>query len=157
MTLQQAPRKRTGRTQRRPTRRRAWTLRSSSSRSDSRVSLSRSFGTSPHLVQPADSYVSFYRLPEIELPQPLWVSSDRVVLSQIPLCSLCGGTREIEFQVLSTLLTHLGDESLSFDSLLLYTCRTSCAIPARESKTGWTEEVLVVQSFEAGGVKFGRA
>lgn len=58
-------------------------------------------------------------------------------------------------QIVSTLLNFLGDDILSFDSLLVYTCVENCDIPTRSGeKTGWAEECIIEQSFAAEGVKF---
>lgn len=122
----------------------------------------------------------FYRLPGVEEPEPLWVSSARITPEQVPVCSLCGGRRKVEFQVrfpssfplavfplmfcahhrqiLSTLLAYAKDEDdLQFDSLLVYTCAENCRIPDGEGgKSGWAQEVVVEQSFAVDGVRFGR-
>lgn len=41
----------------------------------------------------------FYRLPGVEQPEPLWISSTKVLPAQVPACPLCGSPRDIEFQV----------------------------------------------------------
>ncbi|PRQ71050.1 Proteophosphoglycan ppg4 [Rhodotorula toruloides] len=99
----------------------------------------------------------FYRLPGIEDPQPLWASEDKIRPEQVPTCELCRGERKVEFQILSTLLTSLDDDSFDFDSILVYTCANHCPIPPREGgKTGWQVECAFKQDFAAAGVKFGR-
>ncbi|BGP27466.1 programmed cell death protein 2 [Rhodotorula toruloides] len=99
----------------------------------------------------------FYRLPGVEDPQPLWASEDKIRPEQVPTCELCRGERKVEFQVLSTLLTSLDDDSFDFDSILVYTCANHCPIPSREGgKTGWQVECAFKQDFAAAGVKFGR-
>ncbi|GAA5963445.1 hypothetical protein JCM21900_004646 [Sporobolomyces salmonicolor] len=101
----------------------------------------------------------FYRLPEVEDPQPLWASSVKVRPEDVPACELCSGPRQVEFQVLSTLLSHLNDDSFDFDSLLVYTCLANCPIPPRApagDRTGWAREVVYKQDFAAGGVRFGQ-
>lgn len=45
------------------------------------------------------SSISFYRLPGIEDPQPLWASEDKIRPEQVPTCELCRGERKVEFQV----------------------------------------------------------
>ncbi|GAA5881280.1 hypothetical protein JCM1840_003843 [Sporobolomyces johnsonii] len=101
----------------------------------------------------------FYRLPEVEDPQPLWASSVKIRPEDVPACELCSGPRQVEFQVLSTLLSHLKDDSFDFDSLLVYTCLANCPIPPRApagDRTGWASEVVYKQDFAAGGVRFGQ-
>ncbi|KAJ8291956.1 hypothetical protein OF846_004739 [Rhodotorula toruloides] len=99
----------------------------------------------------------FYRLPGIEDPQPLWASENKIRPEQVPTCELCRGERKVEFQILSTLLTSLDDDSFDFDSILVYTCANHCPIPPREGgKTGWQVECAFKQDFAAAGVKFGR-
>ncbi|GAA5930610.1 uncharacterized protein JCM15063_002413 [Sporobolomyces koalae] len=100
----------------------------------------------------------FYRLPDVEEPEPLWTSKKKVNASEVPPCELCRGPREIEFQILSTLLSHLDDDILDFDSLLVYTCLDNCQIPPRApvgDRTGWAVEVAFKQDFTASGVRFG--
>ncbi|GAA5980943.1 hypothetical protein JCM11641_005493 [Rhodosporidiobolus odoratus] len=98
----------------------------------------------------------FYRLPGVEDPQPLWASSRKIQPSEVPTCELCRGERKIEFQILSTLLPSLSDDTLDFDSVLIYTCINHCEIPKREGgKTGWASEVCFKQDFAAEGVRFG--
>ncbi|KPV72014.1 uncharacterized protein RHOBADRAFT_65678 [Rhodotorula graminis WP1] len=99
----------------------------------------------------------FYRIPGVDDPQPLWASSKTISPSEVPTCELCRSERKVEFQVLSTLLSSLSDDSFEFDSLLVYTCANNCAIPPREGgKTGWACEVAFKQDFAAEGVKFGQ-
>jgi hypothetical protein len=43
--------------------------------------------------------IRFYRLPGIESPAPLWISSDQIESSSIPKCTLCGSSKDVEFQV----------------------------------------------------------
>ncbi|KDE03276.1 hypothetical protein MVLG_06233 [Microbotryum lychnidis-dioicae p1A1 Lamole] len=100
----------------------------------------------------------FYRLPGEEEPQPLWANKKKVTSDQVQPCSLCGAKRQVEFQILSTLLSFLKDDHFSFDSLLVFTCVENCAIPdAGSNKSGWAEEVLISQDFDQHGVRFGRA
>ncbi|GAA5891598.1 hypothetical protein JCM8208_007334 [Rhodotorula glutinis] len=99
----------------------------------------------------------FYRIPGVDDPQPLWASSKTISPSEVPTCELCRSERKVEFQVLSTLLSSLSDDAFEFDSLLVYTCASNCAIPPREGgKTGWACEVAFKQDFAAEGVKFGQ-
>merc|ERR1719487_1191812 len=98
----------------------------------------------------------FYRIPGIDDPQPLWASHRKITPEQVPTCELCRGERKVEFQILSTMLPSLEDETFDFDSLLVYTCANNCAIPPREGgKTGWQAELAFKQDFAAAGVKFG--
>ncbi|BGP58028.1 hypothetical protein JCM8202v2_005685 [Rhodotorula sphaerocarpa] len=98
----------------------------------------------------------FYRIPGIDDPQPLWASHRKITPEQVPTCELCRGERKVEFQILSTILPSLEDETFDFDSLLVYTCANNCAIPPREGgKTGWQAELAFKQDFAAAGVKFG--
>ncbi|GAA6018811.1 hypothetical protein JCM11491_006872 [Sporobolomyces phaffii] len=112
----------------------------------------------------------FYRLPDVEAPEPLWTSSKKIdPLVDVPACPLCQGPRQVEFQILSTLLSHLNDDHLEFDSLLVYTCLDNCEIPPTtptatdddddddETKTGWAQEVVIKQEFTSSGVRFGGA
>ena len=117
-------------------------------------------------------------MPGVGDPQPLWISNKKLQADDIEVCSNCQGPRAIEFQVstfpnrfrarltivqiLSTMLTHLDDYDFQFDTLLIYTCTASCLLSPRIASTGaevsgWIQELVVVQTFEAGGVKFGRA
>ncbi|GAA5839051.1 hypothetical protein JCM9279_002577 [Rhodotorula babjevae] len=99
----------------------------------------------------------FYRIPGVDEPQPLWASRKTISPSEVPTCELCRSERKVEFQVLSTLLSSLSDDSFEFDSLLVYTCANNCAIPPREgAKTGWACEVAFKQDFAAEGVTFGQ-
>ncbi|GJN93790.1 hypothetical protein Rhopal_006848-T1 [Rhodotorula paludigena] len=98
----------------------------------------------------------FYRIPGVDDPQPLWASSKTITPEEIPTCELCRAERKVEFQVLSTLLPSLEDDSFDFDSLLVYTCSANCPIPPRDGgKTGWASEVAFKQDFAAEGVRFG--
>ncbi|GAA6062743.1 hypothetical protein JCM10212_000383 [Sporobolomyces blumeae] len=106
-----------------------------------------------------DQVLRFYRLPDIDNPEPLWASKDKISPNDVPLCDLCGVPRQVEFQILSTLLSHLHDDSLDFDSLLVYTCADNCAIlprPPVADRTGWAQEVVFKQDFTSSGVKFGQ-
>ncbi|KAM0747495.1 hypothetical protein T439DRAFT_328733 [Meredithblackwellia eburnea MCA 4105] len=102
-----------------------------------------------------EQVLRFYRLPDVEDPEPLWVSSKKLDENQIPPCSICGGVRKIEFQILSTLLSYFKDDYLQFDSLLVYSCVDNCPIPEVDGKTGWAEEFVTELVFAADGVKFG--
>ncbi|GAA5911382.1 uncharacterized protein JCM6883_000076 [Sporobolomyces salmoneus] len=107
----------------------------------------------------------FYRLPDIETPSPLWTSKKKIDPSSVPPCELCRGPREVEFQILSMLLSHLNDDSVEFDSLLVYTCLGNCEIPPRlaeapgedgeKKTTGWAKEMVYRQEFTSSGVRFG--
>lgn len=110
-----------------------------------------------------EQVLRFYRLPGVDNPEPLWVSHTKIRSQDVPLCPLCSAPREVEFQVLSTLLSYLRDEDFTFDSFLIYTCKENCPIPysppldgfGTESRSGWAEEWVAEQSFAQDGVKFG--
>ncbi|SCV73135.1 BQ2448_7060 [Microbotryum intermedium] len=126
---------------------------------DTRSGVDKAFLTFQERVERVPEQVlRFYRLPGVEDPQPLWANNERVTWDQVPPCPLCGAKRQVEFQILSTLLSFLKDEHFSFDSLLVFTCVENCSIPeAGSNKTGWAEEVLISQDFDQQGVRFGRA
>lgn len=42
---------------------------------------------------------SFYRIPGVDDPQPLWASSKTITPEEIPTCELCRAERKVEFQV----------------------------------------------------------
>ncbi|KAK4704293.1 hypothetical protein P7C70_g1916, partial [Phenoliferia sp. Uapishka_3] len=103
-----------------------------------------------------EQVLRFYRLPGVEEPEPLWCSSQHIAPHDVPACSLCGGPRQIEFQILSTLLAILQDDDLHFDSILVYTCIDNCQISDLENqRSGWAEEYVVEQNFASDGVTFG--
>ncbi|KAM0786150.1 hypothetical protein ACM66B_006958 [Microbotryomycetes sp. NB124-2] len=104
-----------------------------------------------------EQVLRFYRLPDVDEPEPLWANERKVAREDLAACPLCGGRRQIEFQVVSTLLNFVKNEHLNFDSLLAYTCADNCLIPERaEGLTGWAEEVVISQAFADQGVKFGQ-
>jgi len=83
-----------------------------------------------------------------ETAQPLWVAtSGQATATDIPHCSLCGGERKFEFQILPQLLYYLGVEQekektpLDWGTLVAFTCWNSCSIKEK----GWAEEFLWVQ------------
>ncbi|KAK4052334.1 hypothetical protein OIO90_004415 [Microbotryomycetes sp. JL221] len=104
-----------------------------------------------------EQVMRFYRLPGVEQPSPLWANATPIAPGDVPSCSLCGSSRQVEFQIVSPLLNFLKDEHFTFDSLLAYTCVNSCVIQQRAGdRTGWAEEFVVRQSFADQGVRFGQ-
>ena len=97
-----------------------------------------------------DQVIRFYRLPGVANPHPLLVSNQP--LATVEHCSRCGSHRELEFQVISTLLSFLNDDQAQFDSLLVYTCPANCDLA---TGGGWVEEVVIEQSYSQEGVQFG--
>ncbi|GAA6055021.1 hypothetical protein JCM3770_006698 [Rhodotorula araucariae] len=126
--------------------------------SDTKVGVDRAFlQFQERLEREPKQVLRFYRIPGVEDPQPLWASSKTISPSEVPPCELCRSERKVEFQVLSTLLSSLADDAFEFDSLLVYTCASNCAIPPRTGgTTGWACEVAFKQDFAAEGVKFGQ-
>ncbi|KAI5475609.1 programmed cell death protein 2 [Pseudohyphozyma bogoriensis] len=111
-----------------------------------------------------EQVLRFYRLPGVEDPEPLWVSSKKVKADETTPCPLCHGPRKVEFQILSTILGALKDDDFNFDSFLVYTCASNCPIASLpphpgfdgDDRSGWAQELLVEQSFASDGVKFGQ-
>ncbi|KAK4048399.1 hypothetical protein OIV83_004745 [Microbotryomycetes sp. JL201] len=100
-----------------------------------------------------EQVLRFYRLPDVQDPEPLWANESKVSPDDLPACPLCGGPRKIEFQIVSTLLNFVKDDNLTFDSLLAFTCALNCPIPDRPNGlTGWAEECVVNQSFANEGL-----
>ena len=64
--------------------------------------------------------------------RPLWVSDENTPEDPVPPCPLCSGPRAFEFQVMPQALNHLaldkdiGQESLDWGTLAVYTCKDSC-------------------------------
>jgi pre-rRNA-processing protein TSR4 len=97
-----------------------------------------------------DQVIRFYRLPGVANPQPLLVSDEP--LGSIERCNHCGADRQVEFQVVSTLLSFLDDDHAQFDSLLVYTCSQNCDL----GTLGWAQELVLHQSYSHQGVHFDR-
>lgn len=94
--------------------------------------------------------IRFYRLPGVDPPKGLLVSDSP--LDEVHPCTLCGAARELEFQVVPTLLSYLSDEVVQFDSLLVYTCSQNCDLSLHNS---WAHEQVIQQSYSNQGVRFG--
>lgn len=68
--------------------------------------------------------------------QPLWVSSrNQPSAADIAACVNCGANRQFEFQVMPQMLNHVwkdtavGEDSVDWGTLAVFTCSTSCAPP----------------------------
>jgi pre-rRNA-processing protein TSR4 len=78
--------------------------------------------------------------------EPLWVSAEKTLSSSdIPPCSICGGRRVFEFQVMPQLLNELGSIStegfLDWGVLVVYTCEASCnGGPAYKEEYVWRQD-----------------
>ncbi|XP_017070443.1 programmed cell death protein 2 [Drosophila eugracilis] len=79
--------------------------------------------------------------------QPVWITNIAKTvedqLKQLPNCTVCGGSRQFEFQIMPQTLTLLKDDSLDWGVLAVYTCAKSCPIE------GYVEELLIKQDIVA--------
>jgi len=60
---------------------------------------------------------------------PLFITKPHFQQADIPVCEYCNGTRQFEFQILSTLLNELACDDmngLDWGTLLVYTCKNNC-------------------------------
>lgn len=122
---------------------------------DTKVAVDRTFlEFQARISRVPDQVIRFYRLPGVEEPHPLLVSDEP--LSPVSDCTLCGHKRELEFQVVATLLSFLNDDNLQFDSLLVYTCSQNCDLSNQNPppQTGWAQEQVIKQSYSRQGVEF---
>lgn len=59
--------------------------------------------------------------------EPLWVSGENIVDTRdVPPCPHCNGPRAFEFQVMPQLLNDLGNDTVDWGTLVVYTCQKSC-------------------------------
>lgn len=78
--------------------------------------------------------------------EPLWIAEPNLKSKEIPDCEICGGPRQFEFQVLSTLLNYLNvdslGKSLDWGNLLIYTCKSNCMNgPSYKKEFLWKQDI----------------
>lgn len=78
--------------------------------------------------------------------EPLFLSCPTFEVSEVPVCSGCGGQRAFEFQLMPALVSMLNSTNLGltveFGTILVYTCKQSCWPPNQQMPM---EEFCVIQ------------
>ncbi|KAK6641977.1 hypothetical protein RUM44_013700 [Polyplax serrata] len=77
---------------------------------------------------------------------PLWIAEPKMKVEDVPNCELCGGPRQFEFQILSTMLNYFDldslDKSLDWGTLLVFTCKNNCFDgPSYKKEYLWKQDV----------------
>lgn len=77
--------------------------------------------------------------------EPLWVSGESTIKkADVPSCPQCGGPRSFEFQIMPQLLNDLGNETIDWGTLAVYTCKKSCSDgPAYKKEFIWQQDFKV--------------
>lgn len=81
--------------------------------------------------------------PTGHIPSPLWISErNRLNSTDVPPCA-CGAARELEMQVLPTLLNELAEDVLDWGVLNVYTCSQSCSLANKDYQQEfvWRQDV----------------
>ncbi|KAJ3374355.1 Programmed cell death protein 2 [Allomyces arbusculus] len=121
---------------------------------DSETGVDRAFLKFQHRIDMYPKQVLRYLRvdPELE-PEPLFVAAeDKPDMNAVPPCPRCGAQRELECQVLSTVLAYLpldvtDENSFDFGTYFVLTCPENC-----ELKGEYAEEVVLRQDFSSDGM-----
>ncbi|KAG0143153.1 hypothetical protein CROQUDRAFT_661647 [Cronartium quercuum f. sp. fusiforme G11] len=111
------------------------------------------------LARAPDQILRYLRVTEPPI-EPLWANESICSPNEL-ICSNCKSTRTAEFQIMSTLLSSLGeeeliDDSLDFGTIVIYTCTNSCKVSSYTSSSDWIEESCLIQMFSLDGMNIGR-
>lgn len=116
------------------------------SKENSRKEEDKAFDRFSKLLEQYPGHIMRYysNQPKTPLCSPMWVSdkhqfTDAELVDTVKPCEQCGGPRQLEFQVLPTLISELESTRLTFATIAVYTCVDSCNI------SGYVEEFVVVQ------------
>ncbi len=74
--------------------------------------------------------------------EPLWVSNECTMkTSDVPSCPHCDGPRVFEFQIMPQLLNDLGNDTVDWGTIAVYTCQKSCSLgPAYKQEFIWQQD-----------------
>ncbi|ORZ30265.1 programmed cell death protein 2, partial [Catenaria anguillulae PL171] len=121
---------------------------------DSETGVDKAFLKFQKHIEPYPGQILRYLRVSSELaPMPLYVSDvDKPDAASVPACPRCHAPRELECQLLSTVLAHLpldlaDPDSYDFGTYFVYTCPENCELEGE-----FAEEVIVRQDFSGEGM-----